>query len=287
MDDESGKSKALGAVGVALAVGNRVALSVRGLHARSAPWALLLDARKFALPDGAGDALRRFRRNTNDFGYNYTLLCLVIAAFCVLTKPFSLVVIAALGALWGYVYHFRNADMVVRGVTLNLRAQGLLLILFSFLVLYVLTDVSQILMGGLTGGVFACVAHAVLRVPEPLPDDGGERGFAGGDSRMRSSRGEGPWAAPSDDWEISYLRSGRRGSIRHWGKWESTFRESVPVVLRPSKGTRRESASKKMKRYSSRPLRLEPHHHLAELAVRKVIEQRRASHDASPPTPVR
>ena len=56
-------------------------------------------------------------------------------------------VIAALGALWGYVYHVRNADMVVRGVTLNLRAQGLLLILFSFLVLYVLTDVSQILMG--------------------------------------------------------------------------------------------------------------------------------------------
>ena len=73
MDDESGKS-ALGAVGVALAVGNRVALSVRGLHARSAPWALLLDARKFALPDGAGDALRRFRRNTNDFGYNYAPL---------------------------------------------------------------------------------------------------------------------------------------------------------------------------------------------------------------------
>ena len=31
-------------------------------------------------------------------------------------------------------------------------------------------------------------------------------------------------------------------------------------------------------RPSSRPLRPEPHHHLAELAVRKVIEQRRASH---------
>ena len=180
MDDESGKSKALGAAGVALAVGNRVALSIRGLHARSAPWSLLLNPRKFALPDGAGDALRRFRRNTNDFGYNYTLLCLVVAALCVLTKPFSLVVIAALGALWGYVYHVRNADVVVRGVTLNLRAQGLLLILFSFFVLYVLTDVSQILIGGLTGGVFACVAHAVIRVPEPLPDDGGERGFAGG-----------------------------------------------------------------------------------------------------------
>ena len=154
MDDESGKSKALGAAGVALAVGNRVALSIRGLHARSAPWSLLLNPRKFALPDSAGDALRRFRRNTNDFGYNYTLLCLVVAALCVLTKPFSLVVIAALGALWGYVYHVRNADVVVRGVTLNLRAQGLLLILFSFFVLYVLTDVSQILIGGLTGGVF-------------------------------------------------------------------------------------------------------------------------------------
>lgn len=35
--------------------------------------------RKFAFPQGVGDALQRFRRNTNDFGYNYCLLLLVIS----------------------------------------------------------------------------------------------------------------------------------------------------------------------------------------------------------------
>ena len=250
MDDESGKSKALGAVGVALAVGNRVALSVRGLHARSAPWSLLLDARKFALPDGAGDALRRFRRNTNDFGYNYTLLCLVIAALCVLTKPFSLVVIAALGALWGYVYHVRNADVVVRGVTLNLRAQGLLLILFSFSSSTSSPTSRRFSSGGSPAASSRASRTPSFAFPSHSPTTAANAASPE-DSRMRSSRGEGPWAAPSDDLEISYLRSGRRGSIRHWGKWESTFRESVPVVLRPSKDTRREPRVQKMYLYSS------------------------------------
>ena len=142
--------------------------------------------RKFACPEGVGDALHRFRRNTNDFGYNYCLLLLVISAGCVVTKPFSLVVIACLLMLWAYVFYVRAAETTFRGFTITLRLQGVILFAFSAFVLLVATDVSQLLMGGMTGGCFLCVAHAVLRVPEALPEDG-ERGIVGGFTEFVSS----------------------------------------------------------------------------------------------------
>lgn len=58
------------------------------------------DVRKFAMPESVSDALYRCRRNVNDFGYNYSLLLIVVSVGCVLTKPFSLVVIACLLMLW-------------------------------------------------------------------------------------------------------------------------------------------------------------------------------------------
>lgn len=145
-----------------------------------------VDARKFACPEGVGDALHRFRRNTNDFGYNYCLVLLFISVGCVVTKPFSLIVIACLLMLWAYVFYVRAAEATFRGFTFTLRLQGVILFLFSVFVLLVATDVSQLLTGGLTAGCFACAAHAVMRTPEALPDDG-EKGLIGGFTDFVSS----------------------------------------------------------------------------------------------------
>ena len=90
MDDESGKNKALGVAGLALAAGQRVAMSVRALHTKSAPWSLAFHPRAISAPLGVGDALHRLRRNANDFGYNYTLILGAVASVAVLAKPFSL-----------------------------------------------------------------------------------------------------------------------------------------------------------------------------------------------------
>jgi len=179
MDDESGKNKALGVVGLALAAGQRVAMSVRALHTKSAPWSLAFHPRAISAPLGVGDALHRLRRNANDFGYNYTLILGAVASVAVLAKPFSLVVLFALATLWGYVLSVRAADVVCRGATFNLRAQAAILFCFSFLVLYLFTDVASTLACWLGGGALLCAAHAVFRTPEPRAEGDEEAGFVG------------------------------------------------------------------------------------------------------------
>ena len=79
------------------------------------------------------------------FAYNYTLILGAVASVAVLAKPFSLVVLFALATLWGYVLSVRAADVVCRGATFSLRAQAAILFCFSFLVLYLFTDVASTL----------------------------------------------------------------------------------------------------------------------------------------------
>ena len=67
-----------------------------------------VDIRKLSCLESVGDALHRFRRNTNDFD-NYTVL-LFVAVACVVTKPFSLMVIAALAMLWVWVFYVRASE---------------------------------------------------------------------------------------------------------------------------------------------------------------------------------
>ena len=111
-----------------------------------------VDIRKLSCPESVGDALHRFRRNTNDFGYNYTLVLLFVAVACVVTKPFSLMVIAALAMLWVWVFYVRASEFHYNGQTYSLRAQAVAMVMFSAFVLMIATNVSQVLMGGLTGG---------------------------------------------------------------------------------------------------------------------------------------
>ena len=178
--DESGEAKAKGGLTATVtSVVLRMMASIRSLHAGSAPWLMLLDVRKVGCPDSIGEGLHRFRRNTNDFGFNYCLVLLAVSVGCVFTRPFSLVVIACLLMLWAYVFYVRAEEVVVRGVTLTLRTQGLLLAIFSAFILFAATNVSAVLMGGLTGGGLLCAGHAVMRTPEPQVGDG-EKGLMGG-----------------------------------------------------------------------------------------------------------
>ena len=80
--------------------------------------------------------------------------------------------------LWVYVFYVRGEELTWRGRTFTLRAQGVLLFLFSMFVLFVATNVSSLLMGSLFGGCAVCTFHAVMRTPEPEPE--GEKGVLGG-----------------------------------------------------------------------------------------------------------
>ena len=85
------------------------------------------------------------------------------------TKPFSLMVIAALAMLWVWVFYVRASEFHYNGQTYSLRAQAVAMVMFSAFVLMIATNVSQVLMGGLTGGFLLCVGHSVVRAPEPPP----------------------------------------------------------------------------------------------------------------------
>mmetsp|Transcript_3926 Transcript_3926/g.9419 ORF Transcript_3926/g.9419 Transcript_3926/m.9419 type:complete len:224 (+) Transcript_3926:541-1212(+) len=178
--DENGEGKAKGGLaGIVTSVVLRIVASIRSLYDGSAPWLMLVDMRKFGCPDSVGEGLHRFRRNSKDFGYNYCLLLLAVSVGCVFMRPFSLFVIACLLMLWAYIFYVRADEYKFRGVTLTLRAQGLLLAIFSAFIVFVATDVNTVLMGGLTGGGLLCAGHAVMRTPEPQVGDG-EKGLMGG-----------------------------------------------------------------------------------------------------------
>jgi hypothetical protein len=103
LDTPTGKARALGFLALAQVIFFKILGAVKALYDRSSPWRLLIDPRKFSCPEGLGDALNRFRRNANDFGYNYAFLCVVASMLCVITSPFSVFIIAALTMAWGYV----------------------------------------------------------------------------------------------------------------------------------------------------------------------------------------
>uniref|UniRef100_A0A7S0SDP1 PRA1 family protein n=1 Tax=Mantoniella antarctica TaxID=81844 RepID=A0A7S0SDP1_9CHLO len=173
------EGRAKGLAGVSHSLLLQVVASLRALFDRSAPWLTLVDVRKLACPESMGGALHNLRRNANDFGYNYSLLLITVSVACVVTKPFSLITIACLLMLWAYVFYVHAAEVTYKGFTFTLRLQGVILTLFSGFVLFAATNVSQLLMGGVTMGCFLCAGHAMVRTPEALPEDG-EKGLMGG-----------------------------------------------------------------------------------------------------------
>lgn len=92
-----------------------------------------------------------------------------------------MIVIAALAMAWVWVFYVRASEFHYNGQTYSLRAQGAAMVMFSAFVLMVATNVSQVLMGGLTAGFLACVGHSVVRAPEPPPEGDAEaQGIVGG-----------------------------------------------------------------------------------------------------------
>ena len=83
-------------------------------------------------------------------------------------------VIAALAMLWVWVFYVRASEFHYNGQTYSLRAQAVAMVMFSAFVLMIATNVSQVLMGGLTGGFLLCVGHSVVRAPEPPPEGDAE-----------------------------------------------------------------------------------------------------------------
>ena len=83
------------------------------------------------------------------------------------------------------------------------------MVMFSA-VLAIATNVSQVLMGGLTGGFLLCVGHSVVRAPEPPPEGDAGRRASSEVHRGRERRGE-EWVLATE------RRAGPDGDIAQLG----------------------------------------------------------------------
>uniref|UniRef100_A0A1U7Y1X1 PRA1 family protein n=1 Tax=Nicotiana sylvestris TaxID=4096 RepID=A0A1U7Y1X1_NICSY len=71
----------------------------------------LIDRSTFSKPESVSDATLRIRKNYSYFHTNYLSLIVVVLAFSLITKPFSLFLLAGLLATWLFLYLFRPSDL--------------------------------------------------------------------------------------------------------------------------------------------------------------------------------
>ena len=66
-------------------------------------------------------ATTRMRKNAAYFRVNYALFVLAITVTCMLLNPASLLVLAFLALVWGYLFGWRTAPIVIGGRTFRHR----------------------------------------------------------------------------------------------------------------------------------------------------------------------
>ncbi|PON88866.1 Prenylated rab acceptor [Trema orientale] len=117
-------------------------------------------------PRSLSHALDRIRTNAKRFRVNYAILVCGCAAVSLVGTPFSLVVTAAVVALWLLLYWFREDPLVVWGHQLGDRALLLSLLLLSIAALTCLTNAASSLLMAAGVGITLCALHSLLMNPD-------------------------------------------------------------------------------------------------------------------------
>jgi hypothetical protein len=73
----------------------------------------MLDRTSFSKPGNVQEAYSRLRRNAGYFRVNYLIIAVLTIAGSFITHPSSLVVLAALTAMWVYLYAIKQGPLVL------------------------------------------------------------------------------------------------------------------------------------------------------------------------------
>ncbi len=130
------------------------------------PLAEVFDFSALSRPAHAGDVAARLRKNGAYFRTNYAAAALGTTALVMLMNPWSLLVLAALGAAWFYAYIVRTAPLVVGGRELSDREKFGALAGGSLFVVFFLTSVGATIFYALGLSALMVGAHAALRAPD-------------------------------------------------------------------------------------------------------------------------
>eukprot|EP00878_Enallax_costatus_P005248 GHUV01005515.1.p1 GENE.GHUV01005515.1~~GHUV01005515.1.p1 ORF type:complete len:219 (+),score=60.69 GHUV01005515.1:195-851(+) len=152
------------------------------------PWGEVLDRTSFSKPSSLQEAASRIRKNAGYFKINYLIIILLTVAATFVTHPSSLLVLGFLAASWVYVFAIRQGPLVISGKELSEREKLLGMSAISFLVVFVLTSVANVLFSALTLSCAIIGLHGAMRVPDDLFLDDSESNqgllsiFTGGSS---------------------------------------------------------------------------------------------------------
>lgn len=81
-----------------------------------------------------------------------------------LMNPFSIFVIATLGAGWVYLFLMRSEPLVINGRQINTREKFLGMSAMSLIVIFFVTSVGHLLLSALGLGLVGMYAHSTARV---------------------------------------------------------------------------------------------------------------------------
>ncbi|WIA34058.1 hypothetical protein OEZ86_012436 [Tetradesmus obliquus] len=149
-------------------VGSRLREYATSTFEQRKPWGEVLDRSSFSKPSSLQEAAGRLRKNAGYFKINYLIVIMMTVAVTFLTHPSSLLVLGFLAASWVYVFAIRQGPLVISGKELSEREKLLGMSGISFLVVFVLTSVANVLFSALTLSCVIIGLHGASRVPDDL-----------------------------------------------------------------------------------------------------------------------
>ncbi|KAF6263896.1 PRA1 family protein-domain-containing protein [Scenedesmus sp. NREL 46B-D3] len=149
-------------------VGSRLREYATSTFEQRKPWGEVLERTSFSKPSSLQEAAGRLRKNAGYFKINYLIVILLTVAITLLTHPSSLLVLGSLAASWVYVFAIRQGPLVINGKELSEREKLLGMSGISFLVVFMLTSVANVLFSALTLSCAIIGLHGATRVPDDL-----------------------------------------------------------------------------------------------------------------------
>lgn len=139
-------------------------------HAHRRQWTELIDRSAISRPESLTEAFSRIRKNAYYFSVNYLIVLAVVIATSLLSRPYSLILIASLAGAWLFLYVLRPTEeepLLIFGRKYTEREILIALVAATVTVL-LLTSVVSLIASAVTVGVGIVCAHGAFRVPEDL-----------------------------------------------------------------------------------------------------------------------
>lgn len=126
----------------------------------------VFDFSAISRPADMSELTTRLRKNASYFRTNYALTAAGTTALVMLLNPWSIIVLAILGAVWFYLYIIKTTPLVLGGREFSDKEKFALLAGGSLFTVFFLTSVGATIFYALGLSAIMVAAHAAMRAPD-------------------------------------------------------------------------------------------------------------------------